>query len=668
MSFGQLHTCERPPYTYKRLGAGEIRLLKLYSAQIDEDEFRAELHHVELTPKLEFFAVSYVWGEQKFPNVLHMQAPTILKITRTLHDALKRFRQRDVPVMLWVDAVCINQGDIEERSSQIPSMGFIYTYAQKVLAWLGSATGLEIDVEKIQLAGAMAFFGRGLLRPGTSLHLLSDLEQLIADVVENQSERWTRVFETASMDSKLDPCGLKPLLMSPWFTRMWIVQEVALSKQVVLHFGRVEISWHDFERIMVIIWLYIETTNPVELSALNHFRQFCWPLVRVSYMVRCREGGARSLAYQIDWWFTSMASFGQRACLSDHDRVYALLGLCPSPERVQIKVDYSKTPSQLYTETALTAFRNGVLQNLYSAGLWRRNEHDLANTPADINYLPSWVPDLRSAPPTDGTVFWKQNGYDEDQLFDGALGETMPFGVLDTDECVIGMDATFLGTVERCWMLEDFTSGRLATTYGAKSESLGTDEQVVDIIRTIISACGSQTGRAKCGGLDDLPWDVICSKTLVSCGADINSLWSGYAKMQGLDQSKSHDVLHKYVELIIRQGDLQWLRVTETDSTETRLVKNTMQFLHGNMKAGLLQHIFFLTKEGLFGVAPFSAAGCHKGDMLVFFRGYTVPFLLRLAKHRDHMVVVVCPTYVECLMKLPREREQIGNEITTLLV
>ena len=240
---------------------------------------------------------------------------------------------------------------------------------------------------------------------------------------------------------------------------MWIVQEVALSKRVVLHFGTVELSWDDFERIMVIMWLYIETTHPVEMGVMHHFQDFCWPLVRAAYMVQCREGGRRSLQYQIDWWFTSVASFGQRACLCDHDRVYALLGLSPSSERLQISVDYNKTVSRLYTETALMALRNSVFRNLYSAGLWRRDKHSLDNMSAGIDYLPSWVPNLRSMPRTNGPVFWKQNGYDEDQLVDGAVGEVMRFGIFESDECVLTMNATFLGTVEHCWMLEDLSSG-----------------------------------------------------------------------------------------------------------------------------------------------------------------------------------------------------------------
>ncbi|KAF2208887.1 hypothetical protein CERZMDRAFT_8174, partial [Cercospora zeae-maydis SCOH1-5] len=59
------------------------------------------------------------------------------KIKKTLRDALRRLRKRSDPRALWIDAICINQIDAQEKSSQLALLGRIYSNAAEVLIWLG---------------------------------------------------------------------------------------------------------------------------------------------------------------------------------------------------------------------------------------------------------------------------------------------------------------------------------------------------------------------------------------------------------------------------------------------------------------------------------------------------------------------------------------------------
>ncbi|KAK5124301.1 hypothetical protein LTR85_002004 [Meristemomyces frigidus] len=127
------------PYKYDTLdGDDEIRVLILEPATHD-DPLRGELKAVSMADTPVYKAISYAWGPADFPFELQL-ASGILKITESLHGALRRFRSEKEPVALWADAVCINQNNFPERNSQVGFMADIYAEAEEVLVWLGEST------------------------------------------------------------------------------------------------------------------------------------------------------------------------------------------------------------------------------------------------------------------------------------------------------------------------------------------------------------------------------------------------------------------------------------------------------------------------------------------------------------------------------------------------
>lgn len=94
-------------------------------------------------PKYE--ALSYTWGSSDNPQTVHVDdslshQPTTLLIGQNLACAIRHLRYSDRPRTLWVDAICINQDDIQERGNQVACMGHIYSLASRVIAWLGPQT------------------------------------------------------------------------------------------------------------------------------------------------------------------------------------------------------------------------------------------------------------------------------------------------------------------------------------------------------------------------------------------------------------------------------------------------------------------------------------------------------------------------------------------------
>jgi hypothetical protein len=130
-----------------------IRLLKLpykqSSSPVLGSEISVTMHTCSLDTAPAFNALSYTWGKPyrepfgddpelppEFIQIISCNGVDI-KITQNLFDALSSFRALGVTGNLWVDALCINQSNIDERSSQVLLMGDVYSQAETVLVWLG---------------------------------------------------------------------------------------------------------------------------------------------------------------------------------------------------------------------------------------------------------------------------------------------------------------------------------------------------------------------------------------------------------------------------------------------------------------------------------------------------------------------------------------------------
>ena len=136
------------PYRYQPLldGPHSIRLLRL-KPDIDSAEIRCEIFNYRLRTDRSsgpYEALSYVWGnsEQRkrlfvCDNSIWNGTQAYLDVTTNLLAALRRIRDPDIEKNVWIDAICINQKDIEERGSQVGFMASIYAYASRVIVWLG---------------------------------------------------------------------------------------------------------------------------------------------------------------------------------------------------------------------------------------------------------------------------------------------------------------------------------------------------------------------------------------------------------------------------------------------------------------------------------------------------------------------------------------------------
>jgi Heterokaryon incompatibility protein (HET) len=153
-------------YTYSPLDSNtsEFRLVTIEPGEFDEP-IRGSIHHAFLDDGPSFEALSYVWGDATVKEEIQLHGQPF-QITKNLTTALRYIRHQDTDRVLWIDAICINQQDIPERSNQVPRMRNIYLSATMVLAWLGEPTpDSDTGMRCIKELGELFEDYKGTIRP-----------------------------------------------------------------------------------------------------------------------------------------------------------------------------------------------------------------------------------------------------------------------------------------------------------------------------------------------------------------------------------------------------------------------------------------------------------------------------------------------------------------------
>jgi hypothetical protein len=134
-----------------------IRLLRLLPNEDEAAPLQCKLHNYSLqklgTRTHLYKALSYIWGDEHKPKSISIDEHD-LPVTVNLHAALSRLRDRSFERIIWVDAVCINQKNEQEKEQQIQYMAKIYAQANRVVVWLGEAAdNSDQALEEIRVAG-----------------------------------------------------------------------------------------------------------------------------------------------------------------------------------------------------------------------------------------------------------------------------------------------------------------------------------------------------------------------------------------------------------------------------------------------------------------------------------------------------------------------------------
>ncbi|KAI0864887.1 heterokaryon incompatibility protein-domain-containing protein [Xylaria cubensis] len=113
-----------------------IRILSLAASETFTDPIHVSLSIASLKDQPTYEALSYCWGDASDKRLIFCDGRPF-PVGQNLEEALRHLRQSEGARVLWIDAICINQNDFAERTSQVKLMRHIYQTASRVLVWLG---------------------------------------------------------------------------------------------------------------------------------------------------------------------------------------------------------------------------------------------------------------------------------------------------------------------------------------------------------------------------------------------------------------------------------------------------------------------------------------------------------------------------------------------------
>jgi hypothetical protein len=125
---------------YEPLGIDEIRIAQIKSDSSEDEDVHCHLLHVPRNAPGQYQALSYAWGPPHERGLGRIYLEGIPHpVTRTMEIALRKLRRKNgqSPLTIWIDALCINQNDDEEKCEQVEMMRTIYQQATEVSIWLG---------------------------------------------------------------------------------------------------------------------------------------------------------------------------------------------------------------------------------------------------------------------------------------------------------------------------------------------------------------------------------------------------------------------------------------------------------------------------------------------------------------------------------------------------
>ncbi|KJR89310.1 uncharacterized protein SPSK_06275 [Sporothrix schenckii 1099-18] len=326
-------------YSPLQAGTDSIRLLMLNGGAFFSD-ISCQLFETSLAEAPGYSALSYTWENDEptrgseSPHDISIDGHAV-PVTSNLYAALQQIRPETGHIILWIDALCIDQSNELERGDQVRQMGQIFSTAEEVLIWLGPSlsdndeNGIQILFESINWIDGHATHAQTVGYTTSWATLCSD---------------WMRQRPLDMLDTeRIQRQAQKELLTRRWFTRVWILQEVAVAKTARVLCGSYACPARSFALMPSLIGLDVDERTQAILDIMPRFRQNTW------------WSSQRQLHVLLN-------KFANSAAKRPKDKIYALLGMSEDacdPERFY--PHYTIPGSEAFRNTACFLLFGDVL-------------------------------------------------------------------------------------------------------------------------------------------------------------------------------------------------------------------------------------------------------------------------------------------------------------------
>ncbi|KAF3000836.1 hypothetical protein E8E13_006944 [Curvularia kusanoi] len=276
-----------PEYEYPDLDTTQkqIRLLRLRHRGHHGHLPQYELTTFDLETAPPYTALSYTWGPVSPAYPIRVNRRKV-NVRANLYAFLEGVPTRDY---IWIDQVCINQSNPEEKNHQVRMMAQIYKDCNSMIIWLGSN-----DQEFKEAADEFRYKPR--------------------------------------------PQALSVLLNDNYFTRLWVVQEVLLARAVQIFCrgisGIVELPWNEVHAVATGSALWLQEHG--QMKAVH---------TKAIIALMANQGMNRYEGLRV-----TISRFSGHNCENPRDKVYGLLGIVKPKERLE--VDYTKSVQEVFLDAA----------------------------------------------------------------------------------------------------------------------------------------------------------------------------------------------------------------------------------------------------------------------------------------------------------------------------
>lgn len=556
----------RPRYQYHELPSRTaFRTLHLLHGNND-DEISFQLQIADWNILTPYEAISYAWGDVNSKTTSICDGQDFM-ITNNLHDGLRAMRHVNQSRCLWADAVCIDQTNFEERGRQVKHMGDIYRGATRVLVWLGR----DEDGQGRRSIIAMKEIAAKCL--GKSVEDLSDDDSHLRDEYELWDLLPEHMLQGLDCDNEDSWKALSWFFSRPWFSRLWVIQEVVSNRNVEVLCGDSHVSWDVVALAASYVRRHADTNSHWGMSATfvenaYYMRRRFW-LEKVSLPSLLNWGRSFNATEPLDrvYGFMAMPSF-------------ATSGLC-------WEADYSRSKVDLYKDVAYHCIsKTQSLRILYYCQHFGKD-----------HTFPSWVPQ------------WdRQECYKaiDDSLtkvrWNSSAGTKIACQV-DLEAGVLGLGGVIVDTVisSRPLAHDMESSGGEVSRNHPCLEFLETQRHTTSLYCTgesqlevfsLVIAAGLNTNRRKAS---ETPRDI---------NAHFNSYIHHLVKATGQDATRLESLLRTDEE---RDNNADWRQYEALIQRQCR------------------NRSLFFTERGYMGLGPTVQAD----DLVCIFFGGEVPFILR---------------------------------------
>ncbi|KAI1120679.1 heterokaryon incompatibility protein-domain-containing protein [Nemania abortiva] len=395
---------------------------------------RCHLTCVSLNDAPHYEALSYVWGnpDDRVQVLLNEQS---VGVTRNLGQALSYLRSPSEDRVIWIDALCINQEDLDERASQVRLMPDIYRMAWRVVSWLGAKDARGYATVAAWIVSEAA---RNHFSPSWVQNWLLDEDKLL-----NHPQSVLGTAKHIYKRACIRRLGnfLKVQNWEYW-RRIWIVQEIAFAKDGILQCGGTIIQFQDLNRLCEVVeeWLapgndfYVKAMAASGVDYMNALIDDLLPL---------RHCQITTITPPNVPLFALLLRYQHNLASDPRDKVYGLLALSDmvSSAHLGVQIDYHRSVRDVYMGTVQAIVETTSSLDILCASFPQVGKYQYSVPPAAD--LPTWTPDWSSLAEAPNILTLTAGSV-------GAAGDSRPTAEFKLDEGLLKVTGFCVGTISCC--------------------------------------------------------------------------------------------------------------------------------------------------------------------------------------------------------------------------